>query len=81
VKALGRFKIEPNPPIAGQPATVTYTGSEREVTWQVPGQRPTTRKVPPKTFEIDPVPHGDVLILSDDTDDEGTEFFPIDETE
>jgi len=78
---LGRFTIDPNPAIAGQPAKVTYTGTQGEVVWHVPGQKPRTVKVPPKTFEVDPVPHGDVLIVSDKTNDEGTEFFPIDETE
>jgi hypothetical protein len=78
---LGRFSIEPNPPIAGQPAKVTYTGSRTQVTWHVPGQSPKTVVVPPRTFEIDPVPRGDVLIVSDETDDDGTEFIPIAETE
>jgi hypothetical protein len=61
------FTIEPNPPVAGQPATVTYTGDRNEVIWQVDGQPMMRIKVPPAKFPIDPVPSGIELCVSDGT--------------
>lgn len=61
-----RFKIEPNPPVAGERATVTYVGPAREVEWQVDGQDPVSVKPNDNgKFVIDPVPDGIELWLSD----------------
>jgi hypothetical protein len=66
VVPTGRFKIEPDPPQAGQKLEVTYIGPADEVEWQVDGQDPVA--VTPDDngkFTIDPVPDGDDLWLSD----------------
>ncbi len=60
-----RFKIDPDPPEAGQTAEVTYIGPATEVEWQVDGQDPV--EVTPDEngkFTID-VPSGTDLWLSD----------------
>jgi hypothetical protein len=59
------FKIDPNPPVAGQPVQVTYEGPSTEVAWQVDGMPPKTVSVPPKTFIIPKLPAGRELCLSD----------------
>jgi hypothetical protein len=61
------FTIQPNPPVAGQPATVTYTGDSNKVTWQTEGGTPKTVTIPPGIFPIDPVPRGDRLFVDDGT--------------
>lgn len=61
-----RFRIDPDPPVAGQPAEVTYLGPAREVEWQVDDGSP--QQVRPDAngkFQLDPVPHGRSLMLSD----------------
>lgn len=65
----GRFKIQPDPPIAGQPAQVTYEGSSRTIEYQVDDGPRVKVTIPPDTFPIDPVPGGDVLVLVDGTGD------------
>lgn len=35
---MNRFRIVPDPPVAGQPCTVTYIGPATEVEWQVDGK-------------------------------------------
>ena len=62
----GRFRIQPDPPVAGQPADVTYIGPAAEVEWQVDGQPP-VRVTPDANgrFRINPVPSGTDLMLSD----------------
>lgn len=62
-----RFTIDPNPPVAGQPAKITYKGNEQEVTYQVAGRDPVTVKVPPKDISIDPVPSGRQIFVTDET--------------
>ena len=61
-----RFKIDPNPPVAGKPATVTYIGSAKSVEYQADDGKP-VRVTPDENgkFVIDPVPSGDELALSD----------------
>lgn len=61
-----RFRVVPDPPVAGQPVQVTYLGPAREVEWQVDGQ-PAVRVRPDANgnFQIDPVPSGRSLMLSD----------------
>ncbi len=61
-----RFRIRPNPPVAGKPAEVTYIGPAKEIEYQVDGGEPIKVK-PDKDgkFRIDPIPGGDELVLSD----------------
>jgi len=62
----GRFKIQPDPPQAGESCEVTYIGPATKVEYQVDGADPVT--VTPDAngkFKIDPVPDGDDLWLSD----------------
>jgi hypothetical protein len=76
-----RFTIDPDPPVAGEPATITYTGPGEEVTWQVDGQPPVKAKVPPPTIRIARVPSGEDLAVWDGRGGrEGSKFWPIDET-
>lgn len=61
-----RFRIQPDPPVAGQAVTVTYVGPATEVEWQVDGQPPV--RVKPDAhgrFKIDPLPSGVEFMLSD----------------
>lgn len=61
-----RFRIEPDPPIQGEPLRVTYLGPASEIEYQVDGD--TTVTVTPGSdgsFEIDPVPRGSEIALSD----------------
>jgi hypothetical protein len=60
----GRFTLEPNPPVAGSPVKVTYTGTSETVEWSVDGGSDHKQTVPPKTFNID-VPEGTTLFLTD----------------
>ena len=60
-----RFKIDPDPPQAGESAEVTYVGDAAEVEWQVDGEDPVTVKPDENgKFTID-VPSGTNLWLSD----------------
>jgi hypothetical protein len=61
-----RFRIDPDPPVAGQAVSVTYLGPAREVEWQV-DDGSTTRVQPDANgeFQIDPLPSGRSLMLSD----------------
>ncbi len=61
-----RFSIEPDPPVAGETATVTYVGPADSVEWQVDGEDGVSVD-PDKdgNFVIDPVPSGGELVLSD----------------
>lgn len=62
----GRFKIEPDPPQAGESVEVTYIGPAGEVEWQVDGNDPVTATPDANgKFTIDPVPDGADLWLSD----------------
>jgi hypothetical protein len=61
-----RFRVQPDPPVAGQPADVTYLGPARDVEWQADDGTPV--RVRPDAngrFQIDPVPSGRSLMLSD----------------
>jgi hypothetical protein len=61
-----RFRVRPDPPVAGQPCEVTYLGPASQVEWQIDGGAPTT--VQPDAngrFKIDPLPSGRALMLSD----------------
>jgi hypothetical protein len=76
----GRFRIDPEPPVAGQPATITYTGSSCNVTWQVNGEPPVTVKIPPRVIEIPRVPGGKVIVVTDGMGGEqGEHEWPISE--
>ena len=61
-----RFRVEPDPPVAGKPLDVTYIGPARDVEWQVDGSDP-VKATPDKDgkLRIDPVPAGKELMLSD----------------
>ena len=61
-----RFKVQPDPPVAGQPVEVTYSGPAKFVEYQVDGQ-PAVRVRPDADgkFRIDPLPAGDELMFSD----------------
>ena len=61
-----RFRLRPDPPLAGQPVEVTYLGPASQVEWQVDGGTPTTVR-PDRNgkFRIDPLPRGRALMLSD----------------
>lgn len=61
-----RFRIDPDPPVAGQAVTVTYIGPATEVEWQVDGGA-ANRARPDQDgkFRIDPLPSGTELMLSD----------------
>ena len=61
-----RFRIEPNPPQAGKPVTVTYIGPALVVEYQVDDDEP-VRVKPDENgkFTIDPLPPGDELMLTD----------------
>jgi hypothetical protein len=61
-----RFKVDPDPPEAGQPLEVTYVGPAEKVEYQVDGSTPV--EVTPNgdgKFTIDPVPSGQDLWLTD----------------
>ena len=73
-----RFKIEPDPPVAGQPARITYEGEQESVTWVVVGFGRETSKVPPNHIDIASVPAGDDLGVSDGSGGpEGSASWPI----
>jgi hypothetical protein len=75
-----RFKIDPDPAVAGGPVTVTYMGSGESVEWSVDGGGTTSVKVPPDTFVIDPLPNGDTLFLTEPKEKVGSvKAFPIDQ--
>jgi hypothetical protein len=61
-----RFKIDPNPPVAGQPLTITYIGPASEIEYQVDGQ-PAVKAKPDKNgkVHIAHMPSGQELALSD----------------
>jgi hypothetical protein len=61
-----RFRVDPDPPVAGQSVSVTYIGPATEVEWQVDGGAP-TRVQPDRDgkLRIDPLPSGTELMLSD----------------
>ena len=61
-----RFRIQPDPPVAGRSLEVTYIGPAQEVEWQVDAGSP--QRVTPDAngkFVLDPVPSGRSLMLSD----------------
>jgi len=73
-----RFTVDPDPPIAGQPATITYHGDEDHVAWGVIGGRVTKQKVPPRTVNINSVPSGERLGITDDSGgDDSSADWPI----
>jgi hypothetical protein len=61
-----RFKLNPDPPAAGQAVEVTYIGPATQVEYQVDGQNPVPA-TPDENgkFVIDPCPSGMDLYLSD----------------
>lgn len=61
-----RFRVQPDPPEAGQPLVVTYLGPAREVEYQIDGQPP-IRLRPDRNgrFRIEVLPRGRSLMLSD----------------
>ena len=61
-----RFKVNPDPPEAGETLEITYVGPATEIEYQVDGQDPIT--VTPNDngkVTIDPLPSGQDLYLSD----------------
>ncbi|GEM_PF-3294603 len=64
--AGSRFRIEPDPPVAGKPLKVFYLGPATTVEWQVDGKDPI--RVKPNTdggFTIPSVPPGTEIMFSD----------------
>jgi len=61
-----RFRIQPDPPVAGKPAEVTYVGPATEVEWQADDGTP-VRVKPGKDgrFTIPKVPSADSLMFTD----------------
>lgn len=61
-----RFRVVPDPPVAGKPVEVTYIGPASEVEYQVDGHKPVKVK-PDKNgkFKIASVPAGDEIMFSD----------------
>ncbi len=61
-----RFRLQPDPPIAGRPVEVTYVGPATEIEWQADGGKPVKVK-PGKNgkFTIRSVPSADSLMLTD----------------
>ena len=73
-----RFKIKPDPPVAGKKVEVTYIGPADEVEYQVDGGK--TVKVRPDAdgkFTINPLPAGDELMLTDNLGQPGYLFAEI----
>lgn len=61
-----RFKMLPDPPVAGQAVEVTYSGPAKYIEYQIDGQAAVRiQPGPDGKFRIDPVPSGDELMLSD----------------
>lgn len=61
-----RFRVVPDPPIAGEPLEVTYVGPAAEVEYQIDGS-PAVKVRPDADgrFRIDPVPAGGEIMFSD----------------
>lgn len=61
-----RFKVRPDPPVAGQPVEITYLGPAGTVEWQVDGGQP-VRVTPDRDgkFRLESLPRGRSLMLSD----------------
>jgi hypothetical protein len=60
----GGFKIIPDPPVAGQPVEIQYSGTDSQIAWQVDGGDLIKVNVPAnKKIRIDPLPSGLVLIV------------------
>ena len=61
-----RFRIRPDPPVAGKTLEVTYIGPASEVEVQVDGKKPVKYRPDANgRFEIAAVPGGDELMFSD----------------
>lgn len=76
-----RFRMVPDPPLAGQPCDVTYLGPATQVEIQVDGGPAVTAKPDANgKFRIDPVPRGRSLMLSDNLGLPGYQYRRIVET-
>ena len=61
-----RFRIDPNPPVAGRSLSVTYIGPADEVEYQIDdGTAVRIRPDENGRFLIDRVPTGDEIMFSD----------------
>mgnify|MGYP001171438508 CR=1 FL=1 len=67
-----RFKLDPDPPVAGKPIEITYVGPAKVVVLQIDDQ-PERRLVPDEggKIVIDRVSSGDEFMLSDRSGLEG----------
>jgi hypothetical protein len=73
------FTLEPNPPVAGQPLVITYTGNSGSYEWKVDGGPVTKVTVPPRSHEIASVPAGGTLWVDDCSGSgDGFDSHPID---
>lgn len=73
------FTLDPNPPVAGQPLVITYTGNSGSFEWKVDGGAVSKVSVPPRSQEISSVPAGATLWVDDGTGSgEGFGSYPID---
>lgn len=61
-----RFKMVPNPPVAGKPLEIIYIGPATEIEVQIDGRRPQRLK-PDRNGRavLESVPAGDEIFLSD----------------
>jgi len=60
------FRIEPDPPVAGQGAKITYTGPSKEIEIWVDGRLIATKRTDKGgKIPLDPVPAGHEMILWD----------------
>lgn len=66
MSSASRFRVIPDPPVAGNPADVVYVGPASEVVYQVDGGQE-VRVTPDKNgrFRIKSVPSGDELMFDD----------------
>ena len=61
-----RFKVDPDPPVAGKPLEVTYVGPATVVEYQVDGHKSVKVKLDKNgKFRIASLPAGDEIMISD----------------
>lgn len=61
-----RFRLKPDPPVAGKPLEVQYLGPATEIEIQIDGGKPKKKK-PDKDgrLVIDPLPAGGEIMITD----------------
>lgn len=61
-----RFKVDPDPPVAGKPLEITYVGPATVVEYQVDGHKSVKVKLDKEgKFRIASLPAGDEIMFSD----------------